>query len=703
VRSAPAARLTIRQLLHPASVAVFGASEDKRKFGGRILHYLCRHGYAGRILPINPRREEIGGLRCYPSIEAAPGPIDVAILAVPPGAIAGSIAACAEAGVGGCVIITTGFAEAGEEGEALQRQIVAIARQAGMRLIGPNCMGLMNLHHDFCLTSSLVLDVERVAKGAIGLVSQSGALMVSMFNRAHDAGIGFSACISLGNQSDVTIEDIFEYFVADPATRIITMYIEGLKEPRRFLAVAERARQAGKPVLAVKTGRTEAGVRSARSHTASLAGSYAVFAEACRSHGILLTDDPDGMVAAADLIQRWGAPRGDGIGLLSSSGGGAGIGVDRVGETGLRLATLSPSTHAALLALLLPPQADNPIDLGGRRSESIDVAAQILSHLGADPDVAVLFIVLTTVPAYEATTQALAEAALASGKPTVLAVTPGSAADPPRQRLRALGFPYFDRIDDAIRAMRLYVEYGRQSATTKAPPARRPAGIGASPPLSPGQLTEHEAKALVAGYGVGITREAFARDRASALAAAREIGFPVVLKGSARCLIHKSDVGAVHLDLRDGRALEAAWSAVETALRQVPGLDFEGCLIAEMIASGVELIVGARHDPQFGPIVLVGAGGVLVELTGDVAMALAPIGDAEALVLLQRLRLWKLLDGYRGRAKLDVAAAAAAVSRISWLAADLGPRLLELDINPLIVREHGAVAVDARATVGSDR
>ena len=264
---ASAPRLTLRELLHPRSVAVLGASEDKAKFGGRILHYLMRHGYAGRILPINPSREVIAGLRCYPSIAAAPGPVDIAILAVPPAAIAASIAGCAQAGVGGCVVITTGFAEAGEEGEVLQAEIVAIARRAGMRLFGPNCMGLMNLHHDFCLTSSLVLDVERLAKGAIGLVSQSGALMVSMFNRAHDAGIGFSTCVSLGNQSDVTIEDVFEYFIDDPATRVITMYIEGLKTPRRFLALARRAREAGKPVLAVKTGRTEAGVaRGAVAH-----------------------------------------------------------------------------------------------------------------------------------------------------------------------------------------------------------------------------------------------------------------------------------------------------------------------------------------------------------------------------------------------------------------------------------------------------
>jgi acyl-CoA synthetase (NDP forming) len=702
---ATAPRLTLRELLHPRSVAVFGASEDKAKFGGRILYYLRRHGYAGRILPINPRREEIAGLRCYPSIAAAPGPVDIAILAVPPAAIAVSIAGCAQAGVGGCVVITTGFAEAGDEGEALQAEIVAIARRAGMRLIGPNCMGLMNLHHDFCLTSSLVLEVERLAKGAIGLVAQSGALMVSMFNRAHDAGIGFSACLSLGNQSDVTVEDVFEYFVEDPATRVITMYIEGLKEPRRFLALARRAREAGKAVLAVKTGRSEAGVRAARSHTASLAGAYAVFETACRAEGVLLTDDPDGMVAAAALIARWGAPAGDGIGVLSSSGGGAGIGVDRVEESGLRLAKLSSATQAALLELLLPPQADNPIDLGGRRGgESVEIAAEVMARFVRDDDIAVVFVVLTTVPSFAATARALAEAALASGKPLVLALTPGSAADPSRAVLHEIGCPFFDRIDDAIRALQLFIAHGRQSRAVRHPLPQRPPGLPETlPPLPPGPLTEPQAKSLLARYGVPLPRETFVATAEAAAAAARSIGGPVALKAVARGLVHKSDAGGVRLGLADAAAAADAFAAVAAAVSRVPGAVFEGALVAEMVEGGGEIIVGTKLDPQFGPVVLVGLGGVLVEAIGDVHLALAPVSPGEALELLRALRLFLLLDGYRGRPRLDVVAAADIVSRVSWLAADLGARLLELDVNPLILRTAGggAVAVDARATIAT--
>ncbi|HZS82953.1 MAG TPA: acetate--CoA ligase family protein [Stellaceae bacterium] len=698
--SQTAPRLGLREILHPRSVAVLGASEDKGKFGGRILHYLRRHGFAGTILPINPRRQELLGLRCYPDIGAAPGPIDVAILAVPPAAIADSIAACAAAGVGGCIVITTGFAEAGSEGEALQQRIVALARGAGMRLFGPNCMGLINLHHDLCLTSSLVLEVERLHKGGIGLVSQSGALMVSMFNRAHDAGIGFSACVSLGNQSDVTIEDVFEYFIDDPKTRIICMYVEGLKEPRRFLALAERARRAEKPVLALKTGRTEAGIRAARSHTASLAGAYAVFAAACRDHGILLTDDPDGMIGAAALLDRWGPPLGDGIGILSSSGGGAGIGVDRVEESGMRLARLEAATRQSLVELLLPPQADNPVDLGGRRAgDSVEIAGEIMRRFAADPDIALILLVLTTVPFYAATARALAEAALASGKPLVIAVTPGSAADPPRAALRELGCPFFDRIDDAIRALAIMTAATRRPAVPAA--LRRPAELPELPPLPAGALSETEAKALLGRYGVPLAAEFVAPDAEAAVAAARKIGFPVALKAMARGLVHKSDIGAVRLDLADEAAVDAAFHAIQTAVAAQPEAQFEGALVAAMVRGEGELIIGAKFDPQFGPVVLLGLGGVLVELVNDIRLALAPIGPDRALALLRELRLWPLLDGYRGRAKLDVEAAAAAISRVSWLAADLGPRLVELDVNPLILRRagEGAVAVDARATL----
>lgn len=283
-----APRLSVREILYPRSVAVFGASEDKGKFGGRILHYLMRHRFAGQIVPINPNRETVAGLACYPTISAVGEAIDVAILAIPASSILPSVEACAAAGVGCCAIVSTGFAEAGEEGAAVQQRLVQLSRDCGMRIIGPNCMGLINPNHALALSSSLVLEIPEMRRGSTGLISQSGALMVSIFDRAHDAGLGLSTCVSLGNQADIEICDIFEHLIEDPATKVICMYIEGLKDAVRFASLAERAQAARKPVIVVKTGRTEAGAKAARLHTASLAGSYAVLGAICREHGVLV-------------------------------------------------------------------------------------------------------------------------------------------------------------------------------------------------------------------------------------------------------------------------------------------------------------------------------------------------------------------------------------------------------------------------------
>ena len=703
--STPAAtdpRADIRRFLHPRGVAVVGASDDTAKFGGRVMHYLLKHGYAGRIAPVNPRRAEIMGLPVYTEIREAPRPIDLALLAVPPAALADAIEGCAAVGVGCCIVMTTGFAELGEEGRREQDRLVALARAGGMRLFGPNCMGFVNTHAKLAMTSSLVLDVDEVARGRIGLVSQSGALMVSMFSRAHDAGIGFSACVSLGNQADLEICDLLEYMIADPATGAICLYVEGFVDGPRFLALAEACRAAGKPLLMLKAGRSDAGARAAQSHTASLAGSYTVLEAACRELGVLLIDDPDGLVEAADAILRWPTPGCDGIGLVSPSGGGAAIGFDRLADRGLHPAVLSSATRAALAESMLEAGADNPIDLGARREpDSLSAAAAATAALAADPAVGVLFPVMTTTPAYAATTEAIGRAALESGKPTVVVVTPGAAADGPRGALRDLGVPYYDRLDDGLRVIEALIAHGRQHRAPRFDPPQRPAPPHPGTAIPEGRLTEPQAKILLAAHGIPVTEEQLADSPESAVVAAGSIGYPVALKAVCRGLAHKSDVGAVKLDLDDADAVRAAWGAIQAAIADaLPDADLEGCLVQEMRAERIELLVGARHDPTFGPVVVVGAGGTLVELHGDVEVALAPVSIAAARAMLARLSIRPLLEGWRGDAGADLDAAAVVIERLSWLAHDLGERLIGLEINPLMVGSpgSGAVAVDARGT-----
>lgn len=687
-----APRLSVRQILHPRAVAVFGASEDRGKFGGRIIHFLIQHGFAGSIVPINPRRTEILGHRAYPALTDAPPGVEVAILAVTTSQLLPAVEQCAAAGVGCCVIITTGFAEADEAGADLQQRILDIATPAGMRIVGPNCMGLINPAAQLALCSSIVLDTEKLLSGRIGLVSQSGALMVSLFDRAAGDGIGFSACVSLGNQSDLEICDFLEYFIEDPATEALCVYIEGLRDPARFARAAAACRHAGKPMVVLKTGKTDDGVRAARSHTASLAGSYDAFAAVCRANGVVLVDDPVAMVRVADTLLRYRHMPAEGVAVLSGSGGGNGVMVDRIIGMGLPLARLSQSTRAALGELLLPPQADNPVDLGGRQPAAPDdIAEPALRTLAADPDVGVVLLYMSTMPFFAARTRTLAQTALASGKPTLAVMVPGPAADEPRAVLRELGLPYFDSLEDLLAALRGLFDYHR-AAPLNAP--TRPADLPTSLP------SLKDLPQLVAAYGIAVPRVIACATAEQAVAAAGMIGFPVVLKGHVEGITHKSELKAVKLGLTESAAVSVAWLDIAASVAAHDlSKAFRGCIVQEQVAPGTELLLSIRNDPQFGPIVLVGAGGTLVELLHDTASAPAPVSRETALRMLRGLRIAKLLDAWRGNTARDVEAIADAVVRLSWLAADLGDQLIDLEINPLIAGSVGAGvrAVDLRA------
>jgi acyl-CoA synthetase (NDP forming) len=693
----------VERILHPRSVAVFGASDSKDKFGGRIMHFLVRHGFAGEILPINPRRDEVLGRRAYPAIAAAPAPPDVAILAVPGASLVPTVREAAAAGVGCCVIISTGFAEAGAEGAARQADLVAIARESGTRLVGPNCMGLIVPHHHLALCSSVVLDTDRLTDGGIALVSQSGALMVSIFDRAAADGIGFRYGVSLGNQVDLEICDFLEHMIAEPQTEALCVYVEGLLDGARFRRSLAAARVAGKPVLVVKTGRTQAGVKSARSHTASLAGAFEVFEAVCREEGAVLAHDPDDMVRAAHFLIRHRAPRRGGAVILSSSGGGCGIASDRVSELGVPLATLTAESRAQLGELLLPPQADNPVDLGGRRApESVEIAGDVARILLGDPGVAYGLVILTSMPFFAQRTRLIGQAALAADKPVMIALTPGAAAEAPRRALRELGQFYFDRSEDALRVLALVAGHDAVRAAGPAPSVR-PAGLpdARTLVLPEGALTEGEVKRLLGAYGVPVAPESIVATPEAAATAAAAQGGPVALKAVSRRIVHKSDVGAVRLDLAVAGVAAAAAEMRDTL--RAAGLDvgLEGFSVQPMIRGEAEVIVGARRDPHFGAVVMVGLGGLAVEILDDVALAPAPVSPERAGAMIAALRVAPLLAGARGRPPLDVAAVADAISRVSWLAADLGSRLVDLEVNPLIVRRHGqgAVAVDGRATL----
>jgi acetyl-CoA synthetase (ADP-forming) len=681
----------VARILHPRSVAVFGATDSTDKFGGRIMSFLVRHGFAGEIYPINLRRAEVLGRRAYPAIGAAPAPPDVAILAVPPASLVQSVSEAADAGVGCCVIISTGFAEAGDAGAARQAELVQIARRSGMRLVGPNCMGLIVPHHRLALCSSVVLDTDQLRDGPIGLVSQSGALMVSIFDRAAADGIGFRHCVSLGNQVDLEITDFVEYLVDEPETEAICVYVEGLLDGPRFRRALAAARRAGKPVLIVKTGRTDAGVRSARSHTASLAGDWAVFEAVCREEGAVLALEPEDMVRAARFLVRHKTPRRGGVAILSSSGGGCGIASDRVSELRLPLARLAQATRDRLGEILLPPQADNPIDLGGRKApEEVEIAGDAARIIFSDDAVSYGLAILTSMPFFARRTRLIGEAAHALDKPMMIALTPGRAADAPRRALAEIGQFHFDGIEDALRTLALVVEHDR----LRAAPARAPARPGDLPaPLAiPDRVVE--VRTYLTHYGVPLVSEWWAQTIDEAAEQAQVVGFPVALKADSPSIVHKSDAGAVQLGLVSTPAVAAA--AREMAER----LSVRGFVVQPMVRGEAEVIVGARRDPHFGPVVLAGLGGIAVEILKDVAVAPAPVTPERARAMLDSLRAAPLLHGARGRPPLDVTAVVDVIVRVSWIIAEHA-FITDLEINPLIVRRagEGAIGVDVRGTL----
>lgn len=688
---------TVAELLNPGSVAVIGATEDQTKFGGRLYRMLLKHGFEGAVYPINPRRAELFGLKAYPSLQDTPTVPDMIVMAVPRPSVVENIATAASLGVRGAIIITSKFSDEGEEGARIEAGLVATARQAGMRLIGPNCLGVISPANRLVLCSSPALEAESLPASPIGFISQSGALMATVFDRARDRGIGFTHCVSVGNQADLELCDFVEYLVEDDRTRVICSYVEGLKDPARLLFLADRARAAGKPFLMVKAGRTEMGARAAFSHTASLAGSFAALEAVCADRGIVLMDDLDAMVLLASSLARFPGRVVRSACIITTSGGGGAIAADRLAASGVPLTEFAPATKAALAEWYSAGQANNPIDLGGRLpgGEAMEIADTTMTIAASDPEDDVLLPLITTAPMLAITVGKMADAVAGSDKPCLFIMAPGKAADESRQALVARRVPFADTLDEAVRTVRAWAGIGAPVEDK----AGRPAGLGQAAPQAAGQLGPHAVDALLGAYGLPLVQQALCVSHAEALEAARRIGFPVVLKAVATTLVHKSDAGGVMVNITGEAALKDRLSELD---RRLGPLD--GYLVQQMVSAGAELILGVKRDPQWGPMLVVGAGGVLVELLHDVVLSTVPVSPARARAMLGRLKVRAVLDGIRGSAPLDVDAVADAIVRLGWLAHDMRDRLLELDINPLLVRPRGqgCVVVDARVLCTSE-
>lgn len=691
--------LHVADLLSPKTVAVIGASEDQGKFGGRLLHMLLRHRFAGTIYPINPKRSELFGLKAYPSVAVTPAVPDMVIMAVPQAQVKARVQECADRGVRCAIIITARFSDAGAEGAALERELVAIARAAGMRLMGPNCLGLISPANNLVLCSSPALEIEVLPRSPIGFVTQSGALMGTLFDRAVAMGIGFSHCMSVGNQADLEMCDFIEFLIDDPKTSVICSYIEGVKSPGRMVALARLARAAGKPWLAVKAGRTAAGSSAAFSHTASLAGDYAVLNAVCERENIVLLNDVFAMLLLAGSMAQHPGHKVEQVVLVSTSGGSAALSADALSEAGIPMTRFGEITRSALAALYVPGQADNPVDLYGAKVRDVpDFGYQSALLAMRDEHADVCLSVITTAPALRSLAGELAQGCAEAGKPVLQVMQPGALADGARELLRQSGQPFTDSLAEAVEALRAWRKW---SAWREQAPAQPLPELDLVLPTEPVSLGEEDAKTLLYAAGVPVNRGIVVTSVEEALERAQEIGYPLVAKIVSPQIVHKTEVGGVALNLRNVAQLSEALVAMRLRVhRAMPDARIEGFFLQAMATGSVELLVGARHDPQFGPIVIVGSGGVLVELMKDVVVLPLPVTAEAAREALLSLRIAPLLRGYRGADPLDLDAAVDVIRRFSVIAERLRGRDFEIEVNPLKLDAKGCMAVDARARFG---
>lgn len=698
----------IRHFIKPRSVAVVGAS-DRMDYGGRLLRNLREGGFAGRIFPINPRRTEVQGLPAWPDIADLPEPADLAVVVVPTAAIAGVIESCGRRGVPACAVITAGFGERGAAGAQEQAQLVQLARRVGVRFSGPNSLGVANVTDRMLATASSSTAWARAGlrPSGISLISQSGALSFNPVpSRAAERGIGLRAIVSVGNQADLTVTDFIEYFVEhDAETKAVALFLEGLpeNEGRRLLQVARRARALNKPILAVKVGRSPATAAVARSHTAALTGDDAVYDGAFRSARITRVDDLDDLWETGSLLAAYPdfTPAG-GVGFLSNSGGMNSLFADHCGVNGVPLAALGAGTIAGIETVLGGfGGAGNPADITGNiaRPALVDLIDLFSADAATD-----LVVVGTTGSAVGQRSLDIAAnvrtARDHTAKPFVaLWFSATGGAEPATSGAGALaqqGIPLFLEPSKCARALRALYACRRPFAAEPPPPASLP--HLATAPL---QETQQDALRLIASAGIAVAELHAAASPDAALAIAGRIGFPIVLKIEAPGLRHKTEQGGVRVGIADAAALRQAWAGLWDATASL-GPD-RRIMVQPQLDDGLEVLLGSRIDPVFGPVVAFGAGGTMVEIERDLALRPAPLDAATVDDMIDSVRIARRFGPVRGRAPRDVPALAAAILRFGALAAALAERGMEIEINPLMLRAagHGICAVDARLTLHS--
>lgn len=693
------------RLFNPRGIAVIGASADPTRAGGQTIDALKRHGYRGGVYPINPKYDDIAGYRCYPSLKDLDRPCDIVVIALPAAHVAEMVKQCGECRIPYGIVLGGGFREVGPEGMAREQAMVAAARAGGVRLIGPNCLGLVNVPLKAYAAFGSLTREPNLQPGPVSAVIQSGGFGNSLVIRCALAGVGFQTVVTSGNEADISAPELIEAYVEDPDTKIILTYLEGISDGQRFVAAARRALAAGKPIIAWKAGNTKQGSRAAASHTANLTGSYDVFRAAFRQCGVIEVHDVDEAADFALGLMAGRRPKGRNVAVMGGSGGSAVVFADTADEVRLSLAQPSAETMAVLRANL-PSVAslENPIDYaaGFPRPGDEPKLLATLDAVLADDNIHQLGLLYATVlgGTLKMSAAVLAQAAAKSDKPILaFSVQPHEFAPEGHDILRAANIPTLPSPSRVARAMGMLADYAEARARSQhaeSIPAA-PALTGLDLPRGAATLDERESKQVIAHFGVPVTRDvAIAAERVAE--PVEHAFFPVAAKVLSRDIAHKSDIGAVRLGVRDAQELATVAAELLVKARNAcPQARISGVLACEMVHDALETIVGVVNDPVFGPVVALGIGGIFAESMRDVTFRLAPFGVETAHEMIVELRGHKLFEAARGKPARDTEALAAALSRVSVMAWALRERIAEVDINPLLVcsRGQGVVAADA--------
>ncbi|MCP5368574.1 MAG: acetate--CoA ligase family protein [Hyphomicrobiales bacterium] len=686
----------IAKLLNPASVAILGATEGANRVGGRVLRYMLEAGFQGPVYPVNPGRDTVQGRPAFATVGDIPGTADCAILAIPARAVAESLRACAAKGVGAAVVFSSGFAEMGAEGRRLQAELGDAAREAGVRLLGPNCLGAFNAHLGFMATFSSNLLGNLPVPGAVGIVSQSGAFGAHLYSLARQRGIGLSYWVTTGNEVDITLADCIAFMANAGDVNTIVVYAEGINDPDGLRAALDLSREKRKPVIFLKVGRTEAGAKAAHSHTASLAVSDVVCDALFRQTGTHRAETTEEMIELAYACQMGVFPAGNRVGVLTMSGG---VGVQMADvsiKSGMAVPELPADLQAEIKGLIPFAATANPVDVTASAMEDTSLLTRTIDMLLDAPQCDSVGAFMTPVAATDEFTDQLV-ASLAQSrarhpdKPFALCM-PAPAGI--RARYEAGGNMVFDTPERAVDAFAALARFraGFERGAGDPPPAL-PAGAEPVPAEAVGEVA---AKAILAAAGIPVPREVLASDPDAAVAAAADMGGPVAMKIVSPDIAHKTEIGGVLLGVAGADAVAAGFATLMDRARAAhPGARLDGVSVAEMVTGGVETVIGAQVDPTFGPVVMFGLGGIFVEVLKDVSFRLAPFGVDEARRMVREIRGFPLLAGARGAEPADLDALAQALARVSAFAAANADRLESLDINPFRVLPKGALALDA--------